>query len=895
MGGLAGHMSHLYDNPELKFREVEDVLTKASNGELVGTEKTDGQNIFISYSMEQRKAVAARNLGNVRSGGMDAAGLAAKFAGRGDLERSFTESFAAFERAVDLFSDKTKYEIFGKDANVWFNAEVQDPRTSNVINYNDKSLTIHRVGHAEFDKKTARPIDGKDVTANAERLENALRDANALLPGEDYSVQVNAVRTLRGLSDDTALKAAIKRLKRIMSREGLGEENTVADFLVKRITDVVEKTAGELSGEVKREITKRILKVPGVTLSTIYKLLDDPSQKDRVRKIVKGDKKIISAAIFPLEDIIHDFSVEMLRGLESAFVIDNEAEVERLKAEVAQAIEAIKGADNDSATEILIKQMKKLKDIENVSTAAEGFVFDYDGNTYKFTGNFAPINQLLGLFRYGRGDVPAMKIDEDGSEVHADIVYVPGSFKPPHVGHFELMKEYLKNADKVVILISDPQSIQSIRFIDMPSMDGMLEVSPSSAKRIFDLYIENAGLTGRIEVPAIWKEGNTNPMQYLHDKLDSMGRSGKEITVALGVSTKDKGDADRFNKNYVEPFEEYKNLTVIPMPKEPHGDFSATKMRNAVTYHDETKDASMFQEFIPDGVSAEAVLNILSSGDVYTENSIEEMSTMGGGAVEGAGRINHEETLIREEEDEMSEFMIDRKTFLEELAIRETIREKLQRKHNDFMTEEQLLRAAIRGMIKEDVSDTPYKSTGINELETLLKKIVPVIEPDYKSLTTSEDQRDSFRAHILKAVQNALAPGGAVTRDSRDIKPLDLPDEDTFDIGDVEEDIEIVMGEPEKFIDIDGDTTEDPASEEGEDFKIDGQEETGRNFAMMTWERIETNIVDSYRKLGAEADRDLFYDYLMANLKLYFDKFDDELAAVVNEPESEIYNDEKGV
>ena len=47
--------------------------------------------------------------------------------------------------------------------------------------------------------------------------------------------------------------------------------------------------------------------------------------------------------------------------------------------------------------------MSKLKDVEGVSTAAEGFVFDYDGVTYKFTGNFAPMNQLLGLFKYGRG------------------------------------------------------------------------------------------------------------------------------------------------------------------------------------------------------------------------------------------------------------------------------------------------------------------------------------------------------------------------------------------------------------------------------------------------------------------------------------------------------------
>ena len=53
MGGVAGHMSHLYENPELTFKEIKDVFAKASNGELEGTEKTDGQNLFISIPSKQ--------------------------------------------------------------------------------------------------------------------------------------------------------------------------------------------------------------------------------------------------------------------------------------------------------------------------------------------------------------------------------------------------------------------------------------------------------------------------------------------------------------------------------------------------------------------------------------------------------------------------------------------------------------------------------------------------------------------------------------------------------------------------------------------------------------------------------------------------------------------------
>ena len=51
MGGLAGHMSHLYDNPRLTFSQIKSILQDAAEGRLEGTEKTDGQNLYISFSV----------------------------------------------------------------------------------------------------------------------------------------------------------------------------------------------------------------------------------------------------------------------------------------------------------------------------------------------------------------------------------------------------------------------------------------------------------------------------------------------------------------------------------------------------------------------------------------------------------------------------------------------------------------------------------------------------------------------------------------------------------------------------------------------------------------------------------------------------------------------------
>ena len=113
-------------------------------------------------------------------------------------------------------------------------------------------------------------------------------------------------------------------------------------------------------------------------------------------------------------------------------------------------------------------------------------------------------------------------------------------------------------------------------------------------------------------------------------------------------------------------------------------------------------------------------------------------------------------------------------------SIRHLIREVKQKKLN----EENKLREIIRGFMDldsatniaekqtPDVDPTPNKSTGINVLEDLLKKIIPVLETDYKSLTTSDDQRSSFRAHIVNAVENSLTPAKVNNKAREEGEPI---------------------------------------------------------------------------------------------------------------------------
>ena len=265
-------------------------------------------------------------------------------------------------------------------------------------------------------------------------------------------------------------------------------------------------------------------------------------------------------------------------------------------------------------------------------------------------------------------------------------------------------------------------------------------------------------------------------------------------------------------------------------------------------------------------------------------------------------------------------YRIDRKEFIEEIMLREHISKSLRKRIAESRREEyknkRQLRRIISSLIKEaeEADKAPHRSTGINVLADVLKKIVPVLEQDYKALTTDPTQRESFRAHIINAAQNAIAPVSASGEadEGGDSSP-ELSDSEVSEL----EEIEVVMGDDaealedeeevvadagedeeeldasdelgdDAFIDID-----DAQPEEEDNFGIEGKDDTGRNFAQASFDKIEKQIIDAYALLGNDEDKELFYKYLVTNLKLYFDKFEDELASVLPEPTTSEYEDEK--
>ena len=872
-GGVAGHMSHLYDNPALTFKQMKEIFIAASQGELEGTEKTDGQNLYISYSVKDGKAKAARNKGNIKKGGLDAAGLAAKFAGRGSVEQAFNDAFSVFEKAVQSLPAETQEKIFGPDANIYYNAEIQDPRNANVINYDTKNLTIHHVGHAYFNKESGQ-VEDVDVSENFNTLRNALVKMQEAVANEEFGFMVNPIRKLDKLSDET-LNRNLAALEQTISRVGVSDNDTVLDYLVARITPMVEDSFGFLPDEAKALLVNRFASGQRSGPYSVTKLKSIVPSEQRAafsRMVKEADAKFLKAAIAPVESVVHDFTVDALEGLQSLFILDNSTEVARLKDEVANAIKVIEASGHEEAIEILKSQLEKLKDADRVTTAAEGFVFDWNGSTYKFTGNFAPINQILGMFKYGRGKIPALSTLTEQESQEKIVAVLPGSFKPPHRGHIDMVEHYSSIADEVIVYVS-PKAREA----------NGVHVTSEQARQIFEVYVRALDLRNvRIE-----ESPSASPVTAAYKYVGEVAKPGEK--VLLGTSTKG-GDQSRFARN-VQKYAAEGVKVLDPMehaftPQPP--ELSATDFREALS------KGGDISPFIPQGVDPDEVLVILGKNQPpSSEYSLDEMSAMGGGAVGGfaapVGDEPEKRTIYREMQES---YFIKREDLMEELKLRKAIRKIVTENKRKQLNEEQRLRKAIRGILTEakQSDEVVYQNTGINKLRDLLKNIIPAIQDDYKDLTTSSEQRQAYANHLMIGIKNLLGIAD-ISKSSETDPAANLELEEDIEIGVAPSDpnrMDLGLGREEEPV-MDPEEEDSRTEEEklvtGDEIPTDPDQLTGMREAAVTLKKIQTQILNTYETLSNPEDEKAFKDYILPNIEAHLE---DQEAEITPAPEVEI-------
>jgi len=404
-GGAAGHMMHPYEDVDLTFDDYKEIIDQGLLGSMGDekpvTEKLDGQN--IAFSVVGNEIRFARNKGHVKNGGdraLTVKGMISKFKGRGGIERAFVGAARDLETAIKVLPDDQVKEMFGNGSK-FMSVEIILPDSENVIPYDKNVLVFH--GTIEYDK------DGKPVASSQD---DAKTFSDQILK---VGQQKQKLFGLQGPKVITFNKKDIKKMEkkakkfhreidRLKNEFGLKDNDLVRDYYakwwereVKKELDQKGLTADDdtMEGLVNRfAFDDKTMQLKDIRDPEIRKWTSD-YQKTRLRDVKK-------VAQNPFEMVFLKVGATSLERISDFLASNNPGAIDQIKKELETAMKSVKAEDVSDQAEKLRKEFDRLQQVGiDKLVPSEGIVFIYKGQPYKFTGTFAPLNQILGTFKFG--------------------------------------------------------------------------------------------------------------------------------------------------------------------------------------------------------------------------------------------------------------------------------------------------------------------------------------------------------------------------------------------------------------------------------------------------------------------------------------------------------------
>jgi len=407
-GGAYGHMNHPFDDNNLTFSDLKNIIIIGLEGKLNRednvSEKLDGQNLMVSWV--DGKLKAARNKGHLKNGGKTApttAGIASMFAGRGNIKKAFVGAMRDLEKSIGSLSDAQKKKVFGNGTK-WMNLEVIYPQTSNIIDYDVAEIVFH--GTTEYDKSG--------------RAKGYSKEAARMLQGMIQQINQNIQKTFK-ISKPNFLKMSkvqnfgkkkagfLSKLNKLQSQYGLKDTDKLGmyhqSFWQEYIFNAAKQFKISLKDNELVNLTNRwAFFDKSYSIGQIKK--DFKDSPEFIEWILKTDKldhnKMFKQNIKPFEILFFQVGAEILKNMSGFLAVSPDAAVQKIKKDVDSALKDLQKPDNVEKLYKLRLQIEKLEAIGGSSAIvpSEGLVFKYKGNIYKFTGAFAPINQILGSLKF---------------------------------------------------------------------------------------------------------------------------------------------------------------------------------------------------------------------------------------------------------------------------------------------------------------------------------------------------------------------------------------------------------------------------------------------------------------------------------------------------------------
>ena len=402
-GGVAGHMTHPFEDMDLTFGDLKQMITTGLSGQITvegsPTEKLDGQNLFVTF--KQGKLYAARNKTDIKNGGMDYHAIKTKFSGRGAIEESFTKAFEDLESAIQSLTDRQQKRIFG-DGSIWMNLEIVYPKSANVIDYDGAFIVFH--GSTEYSPSGEKIEDRPE---NARILGGMIKQVNTDTQSSFNIRQPKKIVVKKSKNFAKKRGYFINEITKLQRQMKCTDNDTLGTWHIRKWKQFIKSTVSGIGGQIDKISTEGLAKrwaffdkkfalnstnIPDTTTLSWAKSFDKSESVEKMKEIMR-----------PFEFLILRFGAEVLKNVMDVMSLDPSKTSQKIKNDVKIAIDKLTTSNNPYDIKVLQTQLKRIEAAGGIESIVplEGIVFKFGGKIYKLTGAFAPINQLLGYFRYG--------------------------------------------------------------------------------------------------------------------------------------------------------------------------------------------------------------------------------------------------------------------------------------------------------------------------------------------------------------------------------------------------------------------------------------------------------------------------------------------------------------
>ena len=622
MGGAAGHMNHPFDLDWVKsgsdlldfFNRAKTFVEEARGGSV----KIDGVNVsfkVVETPNGHEFAVDRGSMKEIDISGITVDRFAERFPPGHGMRRFVAQLLTILNAAIGDVEPELKALGMWDDPSMFLNTEYVEGKT-NVTQYDENFLAIHglnqfyqRVAKSGASKGNVRPGAERPTMVNPKNgKEVPIKDPSREVP-YDPAVMARLIEKLRPYGENYGFKIYGDVPTETMA--DVDYTGALSEPLSIKISDdrTIKKSLGEWLQEA-RNPGYRSMKVRIIDNGDVKTMTWHPLHKDLYKTLSSGKQSVVDTVDEQdAEDAIYGTVF-----MHAARMLGNE---------MLKALTSPMG-------DVINHEGVVLRDEETFGTT----------KPVKITGEFI-IGGTASDFQKASGAPVIMKEQEEDEDPVVDIEFeddpmqgetvaiVPGAFKPPHMGHVNMVEQYAEVADRVIILISAPTK-------NARKLPNGKEITADHSRQIWNLFV---GTNPKVEV---YESSHASPINAAYEISGKAGQREKVAekmgmdpisagdTIILGASNKG-GDATRWtgaeryvgdDLNLISPMES----AVEPLMRSNGEPFSATDMRNFLG--DVAANKKALQDF--GGNNVDGILKILGL------QSLEEISTMAGGNVQGA-------------------------------------------------------------------------------------------------------------------------------------------------------------------------------------------------------------------------------------------------------------------